>query len=365
MISTTNLTYIKDIEYNNASEFLTSLSYGGELYKVFGKNFIFRGQSDHNYKLLPSALRGNLCKEWHKSCKEESLNEFILSNSEYLQIEAEVEILSSFFNTCDMNKLHVPLTDRLRESVLLQIDPWALFQKENWLPKDYYEIAALAQHYGLPTRLLDWTYDINVALYFASMEVIKGKCMDENLTESEWLNKVKDRNRKTLASLKGHLQGNLSKETDGNSNKEIELWALDTNIIFANKTNNFPLRIIRPRYYDNDNLSAQKGLFTLWVIEKPLKKDFKPDFGVMVDRTPLDKQITDYLKQAEMDPKPYLYHITIPQSAVGEIYEYAKRNHIDAAHLFPGYAGVVQCLKEDNLLKEFNSLQRNLQTDDK
>ena len=132
------LTYIKDIEYNNASEFLTSLSYGGELYKVFGKNFIFRGQSDHNYKLLPSALRGNLCKEWHKSCKEESLKS-ISSNSEYLQIEAEVEILSYFFNTCDMNKLHVPLTDRLRESVLLQIDPWGLFQKEDWLPKDYYE----------------------------------------------------------------------------------------------------------------------------------------------------------------------------------------------------------------------------------
>ena len=364
MISTTNLTYIKDIEYNNASEFLTSLSYEGELYKVFGKNFIFRGQSDHNYKLLPSALRGNLCKEWHKSCKEESLKS-IPSNSEYLQIEAEIEILSSFFNTCDMNKLHVPLTDRLRESVLLQIDPWALFQKEDWLPKDYYEIAALAQHYGLPTRLLDWTYDINVALYFASMEVIKEKCMNEKLTESEWLNKVKDRNRKTLASLKDHLQGNLSTEIDGNSNKEIELWALDTNIIFANKNNNFPLRIIRPRYYDNDNLSAQKGLFTLWVIEKPLKKDSKPDFKVMVDRTPLDKQITDYLKQTEIDPKPYLYHITIPQSAVGEIYEYAKRNHIDAAHLFPGYAGVVQCLKEDNLLKEFNSLQRNLQTDDK
>ena len=255
-----------------------------------------------------------------------------------------------------MNKLHVPLTDRLRESVLLQIDPWGLFQKENWLPKDYYEIAALAQHYGLPTRLLDWTYDINVALYFASMEVIKEKCMDEKLTESEWLNRIKDRNHKTLASLKDHLQGNLDIKTDGNLNKKIEIWALDTKIIFANKNNNLPLKIIRPRYYDNDNLSAQKGLFTLWVIEKPLKKDFEPDFGATVDRTPLDKQITDYLQQAEMEPKPYLYHITIPQTAVGEIYQHAKRNHVDAAHLFPGYAGIVQCIKEDKLMEEFNSL---------
>lgn len=359
MISTTNLSYIKDVKYNDASDFLTALSYGGELYKVFGRNFIFRGQSNDDYKLLPSALRGCLCKEWRKSYKEESFEESILSNTEYLQVETETEILSSFFNICDMNKLYVPFTDRLRESVLLPIDPRALFQREQWLPRDYYEIAALAQHYGLPTRLLDWTYDINVALYFASMEVIKEKCIDEKLTESEWLDRMQDRGRKTLEYLKGHLHGNLDIKTDENLNKKIELWALDTNIIFANRNKNFPLKIIRPRYYDNENLSAQKGLFTLWVIEKPLKDNFEPNLIAMVDRTPLDKQITDYLQQVEMEPKPYLYHITIPQSAVGEIYEYAKRNHIDAAHLFPGYAGIVQCIKEDKLMQQLKSLQKS------
>ena len=109
----------------------------------------------------------------------------------------------------------------------------------------------------------------------------------------------------------------------------------------------------------SENLSAQKGLFTLWVIEKPLKDNFEPNLIAMVDRTPLDKQITDYLQQVEMEPKPYLYHITIPQSAVGEIYEYAKRNHIDAAHLFPGYAGIVQCIKEDKLMQQLKSLQKS------
>lgn len=358
MISATNLSYIKDVKYDNADEFLTALSYGGELYKVFNKNFIFRGQANDNYKLLPSALRGCLCKEWRKPYKEESFEESILSNSEYLQVETETEILSFFFNICDMNKLYVPFTDRLRESVLFSIDPKALFQREKWLPGDYYEIAALAQHYGLPTRLLDWTYDINIALYFASMGVIKEKCIDERLTEDEWLGRMKYKQRKTLEYLKEHLHGNLNIKTDENLNKKIELWALDTNIIFANKNNSLPLKIIRPRYYDNDNLSAQKGLFTLWTIEKPLKKIFEPDLIAMVDRTPLDKQITDYLQQEEMEPKPYLYHITIPHSTVGEIYEYVRRNHIDAAHLFPGYAGVVQCIKEDKLMQEFKSLQR-------
>lgn len=44
----------------------------------------------------------------------------------------------------------------------------SVFQNNDiWLSEDLYEIAGLAQHYGLPTRLLDWSQDIYVSLYFA------------------------------------------------------------------------------------------------------------------------------------------------------------------------------------------------------
>ena len=35
-----------------------------------------------------------------------------------------------------------------------------------------WDVAALAQHYGLPTRLLDWSYDLYVSLYFATQKIL-------------------------------------------------------------------------------------------------------------------------------------------------------------------------------------------------
>ena len=70
------------------------MSYGGELYKVFGRNFIFRGQSNDDYKLLPSALRGCLRKECRKSYKEESFEEFKrILNEKILEVSTEQDFL--------------------------------------------------------------------------------------------------------------------------------------------------------------------------------------------------------------------------------------------------------------------------------
>ena len=348
MIKTENRAYIKDLSYDNADSFLRDVSYGGKLYDLFDNNFIFRGHSSDKYKLLPVVLRDN---QYYKKYGVKDITEElkVYAVTEFAQALIEYQILEEFFKLCDETQLYVPEVRRIRELMPWKMQGLSFLLNEGiWLPEELYELATFAQHYGVPTRLLDWTQDINIAIYFAVSGAIQRMYNPRKLTFHQW----KEEFSQELSKFKDY---HFNKEwKDDVGKKNIEIWALDTSVRFQNIKDN-PLQVIHPRYHENGNLGAQKGILTFWEIKKPIKrhkeKGLIPDFKLKDSKT-LDEQLSDFLAKNETPSKPYLYRITIPEAGVLELYKYTKHYGCDAAHLFPGYDGVAKCMNEDEMVSK-------------
>lgn len=317
--------YIKDIRYENADSLLKAINYGGELYNALSTDFIYRGHYSEEYLLLPYALREGSMDMFYPGLDYEDDKALYVTRLLISQIWGEYQLLQRFYDLCDKNNLRVPDSVRLRDSVVKKYDLVSLYGEEDWLPRDLWEIAALAQHYGIPTRLLDWTASIKTAMYFAIADFIKPIPA-----------------QKRIEQQKQYLLN------DGKIIEEYcEIWALDTKVIVAQE-NKLPLKLIRPPYHDNPNLAAQEGVFTLWPVSKPvyhMKSKVELDMQ-LVDRTPLDVLLVNKLVDLKADERPYLYRILFPQRAAIDLFAFLERTGHTAAKLFPGFGGVAQSIRE-------------------
>lgn len=292
---------IKEYLYEDFESFMKSISYGGDLYDTFCSGFIFRGESSDKYKLIPSALR-----EKNKELLWE-LGNFAGSDCMLRQMINEYNILRRFYYTCDNENLYVPPCNIRKEPILDINNP---FTYDIWLPEDLYEAAGLAQHYGIPTRLLDWSQDIFVSLYFACIGAMKSiKKNDFNFTDNN-----------------------------------IVLWALDAYEIEIDKIMNkiAPIVFIRPSYHGNPNLGAQKGLFTLW--------EFATRHGKQTSFTPTPLDI--FLENNSKSEKTLLYKLKFPSKFTPYLYKELNKLGYHAARIFPGYQGVYQKISEDLLCEK-------------
>lgn len=283
--------------FNEAKDLLNFLcSWNNNL-----SGYVFRGHSDESFQLLPSVLRDNsryLADNQYPRTKVPG--QLRNSDREWHQIQHERIILRDFYKLADNHGLKVPNVEKLRNSLIGRYDYNFTQQgRIEWLSQDILEVAALAQHYGIPTRLLDWSYDPFVSSYFAASGV-----------------------------------------TDDSGN--LAVWCFNAEYLstWLNTNSRLKLKLIIPPYSENSNLSAQRGLFT----HMPVEFDFSnnDNASVPVDRTPLDIKLDNILP-----PEPHTQNrekiflkLTLPCSKAKDLLKFLLQQGYGEARIYPGYKGI-------------------------
>lgn len=244
---------------------------------------IFRGQPSIHHRLTPSVCR--LGKGSFADGSPRKVFAYTIS----AQVLYEVTVLRQFLLGCDRSGLVVPgYTEQIKEKITSAPGTYRSGH-DHWPPRELYEILAAAQHYGVPTRLLDWTERSFVACYFAA----SGANFEV-----------------------------------GSYEDRIAIWGLDT----SNCKDWKSVSIIRTPGGSSKNQAAQSGLFTTHkVTDIGLDGFYQPEALEELDEIygSDGKGIT-------------LLKMTLPVTQAPKLLKLCSKLGVDASTLFPGYQGVAK-----------------------
>jgi len=287
---------------------------------VISRRLVYRGQSDATWPLVPSAFRQGKTfpteRGWQTVGDRQRDLDAVSGGRKgrrYVQAFLEFGALVAFFQAADEAGLTLPEDSQIIRS---KLDSES-FDDNVWPDLELRSILALAQHHGLPTRLLDWTWDWRVAAFFAAREAIKGQT--EHL--AVWrldANDLRVHTRLVYESYSPHPQGTAPRV-------EPKMPHV--------------LHLVTAPGATNPNLRAQKGLFTLLQIAPGLES---PGFDLWTSLDVLAERDTGRGSIS-------LSKHTLPTSEGPELLHILALEEVTAATVYPGYGGVVQSLEDRRL----------------
>lgn len=289
---------IREIRAIDINEFWDIISPFGDFLGAMG-NPLCRGQllktGHEEWKLTPKIFRKDIIDYAKRGRTGFSYVDHLVTY-EYFH-------LLDFLSSCDESGLPIPF-DCAAFRKLMQFDEFTLkfgIDTKGWPHPDAYHFLALAQHHGVPTRLLDWSHSPYVAAYFAASQALD------------------------------HYYKEKAKE-------DVVIWIVDERQFWKEKN----IDVVKVPGSVSLNLAAQRGVFLLGNDGAARSRN------EVVNPIAIDEIFSDSLVD--------MYKIILPANYVGELFNRCLRMGFSAATLFPGFDGSAKASVEFQVYKRYAGL---------
>lgn len=202
------------------------------------------------------------------------------------------------------------------------------------------EWLSIMQHYGAPTRMLDFTYSLYVAVFMAMKDCFEGSasiwCIRK---DTYYLSHVKD----IVSKIKPAKDDGIwipGNDVDSFIYNEANM-RLNGRFVQDDRPNVY---FVKPRY-TNKRINVQQGLFAIpGMLSVPFEENI---MSVLTDRIPLPAPFSYVIQNSNMrnsTDEMTILKIIIPHALRKEIMKALYQMNITDETLFPGLEGLAKSL---------------------